>query len=416
MASELTAVGCHVFAAGFMGGVQKVMPVKMNIERHGFGLATAEKAWGIPVHNSHPSEWPRVAADALFANPRCTGFSCVTAGYSEDAHGPYAKQCQDIHDTMEYALGHYPIIIWESVQQAYTVGKPLVDMLAERCVAAGYRVAHLFVNAMTFGNAQNRKRYFFVAYPKDKQFNVSLPKIASHPIAVYDAIWDLRHRDVNELNLHATADYTEDSHLKLTADEKAMVPILYTGADLNGSAPFLFHQMPIKLQNQWKMRASDMPYSMHSISRMAWMCASPTLKNSSGRLIHPWLHRPLTVLELSTIMGWDRIPVGRDPIGQIAKGVVPAVGEWLAQQCVSCLNDTWGGEEWDTAYDHRTASFIGKDTKGQDVKEIDVTDYRGWSFSLERFPEECRQQMHKANVCSATGKLIKPWKDVERVA
>lgn len=420
------AIGCHVFAAGFMAGVKQVMPVEVNLERHGFGLQTSEKRWGIPTINAHPSEWPRVSADVIWGNPRCTGFSVVTSGYGASAHGPEAKQCQDIHDLMNYSLGHYPVIVWESVQQAYTTGKPLLDALAQRCIESGYRVAHLFINAATFGCPQNRKRYFFVAYPKDKQFNVSAPAITPHYATIYDAIWSQRERETREMNLYRDTSYDRDCYVKLTDAERDAVQHIYTGACLNTAAPYVYDMLPKKLQDTWRLRASPMPFSMHTIVRLAWMCQCPTLKNSSGRLLHPWHHRPLTVGELALCMGWHGgfvggdpadpvIPAGPDPVGQIAKGVVPAVGQWIAEQVVECLEDRWGGEDWESRYDQYSGGFVGRDTKDEPVKVIDLTDYRGWFFDHDRFPEECKKQMHRFNVDPSTGKVIRDWRNVVRV-
>lgn len=406
------AVGIHVFAGGFTAGVKDVFDVVGQLEVHGLGVKTTEEVWGVPVHLSRPSDWPDVAADFAFGNPRCTGFSCVTAGYGEHAHGPRAKQCQDILDFMGYSLSRFPVFVWESVQQAYTVGKPLLDELVVQCVDQGYRVAHVFVNARTFGNAQDRKRYFFVAYPKDKQFNVAMPAMYPYYPVLWDVIADKRDSEVNEWH-PATCDYDENSVVKISADEKQCLPHLATGWSLNQAVQYCHEYCPPKFQKIWDDRTSGMPFSMHCVFRTSWLRPCPTLKNSAGRLIHPWHHRPLTIGELAACMGWrGRVPTGPDPVSQIAKGIVPDVGTWIAQQVTACLNDTWGGDEWSTTFDHVTGTFKGEDSRGHVEKVIDVTKYHGHLFDIERYPDEPRAQRHRFNVDPVTGKLIRDWKDM----
>jgi len=115
----MKAVGCHVFAGGFTMGVKRVFDVECQLESHGFGKETCEAVAKVPFVNRPDANWPDVEAQFLYGNPRCTGFSCITSGYDEDTHGPWAKQTEDIHQLCNYAAGRYDIIIWESVQQAF---------------------------------------------------------------------------------------------------------------------------------------------------------------------------------------------------------------------------------------------------------------------------------------------------------
>ena len=138
----------------------------------------------------------------------------------------------------------------------------------------------------------------------------------------------------------------------------------------------------------------------------------PTLTGGCSRLVHPYLHRPLSVLELATIMGWEGcVPIGPNPWGQIAKGVCPAVAEWVAQQCARCLDDEWGGEDWESSFDAKTGQFDGRDTKYADVKVMNFTQYHGRLFDRERYPEECDRQWHRFNV-DEEGRLKRPWKEL----
>lgn len=392
----MRAVGIHVFAGGFSYGVNKVFDVQCQLEKHGFALETAEQTFGIRTING---DWPEIEAEFAYGNPRCTGFSSLTGGYDDSVHGPWAKQCQDVHDLCEYSVGKYDVIIWESVQQAYTTGRPLLDYLRDEVFAPQhYRIAHLFINASSFGNTQSRRRYFFVAYRDDRNFNVSPPSISRYQPVLYDDLWDLRERETREVTAWEDG-YDFDTYTRLGPNEKACVPYLPNGWGLNHFAQFASHKMPPVMRDKWRFRTSDMPFSLHCIKRVQWLRPSPTLYSSCSRLIHPDLDRPITVGEAATIMGWEgRVPVGPVPFAQIAKGVVPQVGTWLAEQAKAYLENAWGDEDWESSYDANLGEWVGSDVHGAREKVIDMTRYAGNLFDIERFDVAARRMSHVMEV------------------
>lgn len=412
----LNAVGCHVFAGGFTVGVQKRMKVDVQLERHGFGLDTARAMCGVDCVE-YP--WPKTHGDLLYGNPRCTGFSTITAGYSPDCHGPYSKQCQDIWDLCLYGIEHkFPVIIWESVQQAFSTGRPLLDKLRdEHFVPAGYRIAHLLLNAASFGNCQQRKRYFFVAYKRENgPFNISPPDIDGHLHSVYDAIWKKRMRQCREgVVWSKDAEYDEDCYARLTPDEKVVVPLLPNGMCLNEFARWQFDDLPQAFKNTWTLRDSNMPFSMHCIGRTQWLRPSPTLHSSASRFIHPTADRPLSIGELATIMGWPQIPVGPNPIGQIAKGIVPAVGTWLAEQVGYHLSGAWGKDDYESSYNAHKCEWIGDGSVGKEEKVFNLTAYcgqKGYDL-MDHDAHEVREcHLHRLNVDFMTRELRRPWDQV----
>lgn len=409
---KYSAVGIHVFAGGFSGGVMHEANVIGQLEAHNFGLETAEKVWGIPCTNSDPKDWPDINADWAYGNPRCTGFSCVTAGYDSSTHGPFSNQCQDIHDLVQYAKEKYKVIVWESVQQAFTVGRPLLDLLRDEMANHGYRTCHLLMCGHMFGNPQCRKRYFCVFYDKSLKFNVSLPDISHYTPTVYDAIWDLRHNEVKPYKMNSL-EYDFNSYVKLGPHELEDIPRLPTGWSTNLQARYDYPNCSQKTREIWRNRTSDMPFSMHCPYRMSWFRQCPTLTSTSVRLIHPWHHRPVTVGELSTFMGWEgRIPIGKYPCAQLAKGVIPAAARWLAQQVHLCLDDNWGGEDWEVKFDRHEGEFKGHDASGQLEKTIDLTYYYGHQFDVTRFDPESRKQFHRFNIDPMTGRLLRNWNDI----
>jgi site-specific DNA-cytosine methylase len=394
----MRSVGIHVFAGGFSHGVQQVADVTDHLEVHGFGLETAKAMCNVNIHNSPAEDWPDVASDFAFGNPRCTGFSTVTAGYDDKIHGPFASCTRDIWEFMNYCTGRYPIFAWESVQQAYSTGRPLINMLVEKVAAQGYRVAHVFVNAASLGNAQRRKRYFFVAYDASKNFNIEVMKLPEYAPSLYDAIWHLRDRQDMTLT-------------RLSTDEIESLPYLPNGWDLNMAAQYNCEKLPEKLQDTWLLRNSGMPFSMHCVKRLNWRNACPTIFSSAGRFIHPEHNRGLSHEELAAIMGLPIVPLGNDPVAQIAKGVCPCVGEWLATQAIHYHNDAWGEEDWEASYQGWCGEWKTAPANGKLEKVFNITSYLQ---TLQRpFTDETLPK-HRFNVDPHTGDLINTWSSVKK--
>lgn len=405
MSTKNKAVGIHVFAGGFTAGVQQASgwEVDTHLESLGFGLDTASKMCGVTCINEPqgPKAWPRIEARMAFANPKCTGFSTITSGYGEDTHGPWAKQTCGIHEVCEYAVAQdFEVAVWESVQQAYTTGRPLIDYLVkEHFAPKNYRVAHLFINAATFGNPQQRKRYFFVAYKDCYKFNVEPPVLDPYYPVLYDALWDIKDLPTEEGDLHTKdAEYHPDCYVWLTPDEKHCVRNLPNGWDVNTLGRYARDLLPETYKFKWDYRTSDLPFSLHSVVRTNWLRPSPTLHSSCQRFIHPLHHRPLTVREICAIMGWPGFPVGPNPAAQVAKGIVPAIGKWLADQATLCLDRAWGDEDFESSFDAKTGTWVGGDSTGRLEKVIDMTQYVGRAFDETRYHPDARRMPHVLDV------------------
>jgi len=389
-----TAVGCHVFAGGFTQGVRKVFNVPAQFELHGLGKDTVE-GMGIDFVNTPNREaWHEALslyknAVFVFGNPRCTAFSTLTGGYDDGRHGPWAKATCDIHDFAWFTVkGQFELGIWESVQQAYTTGRPLLDYLRDNVfVPNGYAIAHLFINAATFGNAQHRKRYFFAAYKRDRPFNIEPPdNLVTEHATVRDIIGRFKqskpkHSDERPLGAKECK-YNGNSYQRLTTDEWAMVPELRQGECLNvlhNYRPDVFEARGADgFADISALAQSKMPFSAHCIRRVEWDRACPTIHGSAGRFLHPELDRPLTVRELALLMGWDKdvLPKGWNPVGQIAKGVCPCAGEWLAKQALLYLDDQWGGENFESSYSDTHGEWQGQwFDETPDEKVFNITQY-----------------------------------------
>jgi hypothetical protein len=198
----------------------------------------------------------------------------------------------------------------------------------------------------------------------------------------------------------------------MSPNDIATIPVLPNGMSHNGLAKFGYHLMTDRDKAKWDNRASEMPFSLHALRRLQWCRPSPTMYSSSFRWVHPELNRPLTVGELTTIMGWPIIPVGLKPIAQMAKGVCPEVGQWLAQQIALSLNGHWGSDDWESSFDDNDAKWVGGDTTGQLEKTFDLTKYCGKMFNEEKYRDAgVLVPKHRLNI-DENGKLVKPWREI----
>lgn len=375
----MKALGVHVFAGGFTMGVRKVVPVVGQLEIHDFGRETVEQRLGLEfINRATWDQWPAMQADMVYGNPRCTGFSTTTSGYPETIHGPFAKCTQDIRDLVAYGLRHrIPVICWESVQQAWSTGKPLVDLLVRECAKEGYRVAHLFINAATFDNAQQRKRYFFLAYRAGKNFNIEAPVLRDRHTTVRDVLeplWDLPTRSYNHNN--SRGDYEPDDWRPPNAEEAATIPHLLWSECFNQFATrggFDDGTVSLHYKRMWDERMSDIPFSLHAPRRLHPDRCMPTISSSASNFVHPEHDRFLTVREVAALMGWplDVTPAGPKPVFQIAKGICPEVGAWLARQALLYHEDAWGKEDFDSTWNRKLQRWEGHDYSSDVIPPVE---------------------------------------------
>lgn len=413
-----TAVGIHVFAGGFTEGVMRhpSFKVRAQLETFDLGKRTVEEKLKVPFIQV-PSktvyvDWPDFTGTLAYGNPRCTAFSCMTSNCTENGHGAFARQTVDILQLSEYAADRFDVVVFESVQQCFTTGRPLLDQIvAEIYAPRGYRIAHILLTAASFGNAQNRKRYFFVAYRDHLKFNIHPPAIEPYYSVLWDAIGHVDPGLATRAFKRDDYDDDPDSYVHLSENEWKIVPKLPNGWNLNTLAEFDYDSLPDAYKLTWDTRMSPIPFSLHCPGRINWFRPSPTLAGTSGRMIHPDAHRPLTVRELSLIMGWKHTPLGPHPVGQIAKGICPEVGTWLAEQVRACVEGDWGNDDWESSYDARACEWVGRDTTGQLEKIFKLTSYAGQLFDMRRYPIKTVQQ-HMFNIDPDTGRKIRPWHEV----
>lgn len=418
----MKAVGVHVFAGAMSAGVKRVMPVTCQLEVHDLGKDTAERVFGVPVLASRYEDWPKALGFCseeqtfCFGNPRCTAFSSLTGGLSRDSHGAFAKQTIDARQFCEYSAGRFDICAWESVQQAYTTGRPFLNEMTERYFwPKGYKVCHVLMNYAAFGNSQLRKRYFYVAYRDHLTFNVDPPAIPSgYHATMWDAIGHWREDPGQPWHPIEGGDCPPDGYVALSEDEIHVLPKLPTGWSLNALAAYNFDALTANQKAIFERRQSNKPFSLHCVRRLAWCTWAPTVHSGVKRWIHPELNRPLTLREVCAIAGWPegKYPVGPEPFEQVAKGICPDAGEWIAQQASKCLRGEWTAD-WSSSYDPDESEWVGRDTAGEREKTFDLTQYYGRGYDLERFPDDIQYSAKLFNV-RGDGRLERPWSEITK--
>lgn len=383
----MIAVATHTFAGGMAIGVRDAgFDVIRAQEPLGFGVQTLEML-GIPALVA-PPPWPRrPKPDLVFGNPRCGGFSALGSNVATaKSRGVGCQQGIDFRQLIDYGVNvaKAPYVVAESVPALPMKFRGFLDdLIREFDIERRYRVAHVFQSAACFGNAQYRKRYFFVLYPKRKIFDVALPNPPAKMVTVKDVIGKFLKRKaypVDGLKKKYPPEYDGDAY-RYMGHREDIYPYLRGGETANHlyhmyGAEF-FKDLPGNFYEKALNARSDVPFGVagaeFSLPRLRWDGPCPTLIGHCSGFIHPIEDRALTIRELAALMGWppNEIPVGSDPGAQLAKGVVPACGKWIAEGVAASMADEW--EEDLSWHVTKTGEVKEAPAKGLFEKIIDVS-------------------------------------------
>lgn len=160
-----------------------------------------------PIEIGPQSTWSPECADFIFGTPPCSGWSNLNTskfrstgrGINSDIHEctwaliKYAATCMGSD-----GLPGPEVIAFESVQQAFTIGRPLMQQYYEylghetfkRSKTANYHLTHVLMSGASVGSASERRRYFWVAHRVP--FGVGLQRRLTGPVTVQERIDDLR--------------------------------------------------------------------------------------------------------------------------------------------------------------------------------------------------------------------------------
>jgi len=410
----MDAIDCQSFAGGFtMGTVQAGFTLVGKRELPGaFGISSCEANrhllgddWESQV--SQWQEWEPRQVPYVFGNPPCSGFSLMSASHFRGIDSP-VNSC--MFAFVEFAARCKPYMtVFESVQQAYTQGRPLMQNLRavmEARTGEEWTLTHVLHNAIAVGGAAIRRRYFMVLH----RIPFGVEPLDPRPMpSLEDAISDLRglklqwtdqpyaHKPSSEwASYHRRQDGLVDGHWTRTNS-----PNIQRARDLtvhadpvrgvewksgmtisqvaqayyakNGTLPDLWekwHPVQKWLDNDWHM-------GFHQLCRWhADRHARVITGGGSQLVLNPWEFRPLTLRECARIQGfpddWRIAPletVSHAPM-LWGKGIPVQCGRWISTWVRESL-EGWPG--WDTGeqigereflidhtnaipYDYRTAA------------------------------------------------------------
>lgn len=387
----MRAIAVHTFAGGMLMGVRQAgFVVNRAYEPLDFGTQTLRESLDVRkvVVVANVGRWkkPALRPELVFGNPRCGGFSGLGSNTAlPGAKGANCRQSIDAEQLCRWGVElRSPFVVLESVQNILNPNnRGFLERMMEDVFGRKYKFAHVKHNAFSFDNPQFRKRYFFVAYRDGLTFNVKKFDVAKKFTTVRDVFSKLPDvPDPPAVYLgRKDARYGPDVRYRLSDDAEGVLKYIPQGQTLNNlhhaRGPKFFDKIGLpNLAERSRRARSDIPFGVANTTlvRLHWDRGCMTLAGSSGLIIHPEYDRSLTVREIAALMGWppDVIPVGQDPAGQIAKGIVPACGRWVAESVAASLNDEWD-DDLETTWDRRKRCFVDTDADGKREKFIDLT-------------------------------------------
>ena len=319
--AKLKALGAYIFAGGFSIGVEQHFDVLAHLENGTYGVATYRlNRPATPVHTS-PASWPieeysKVGVDFVFANPPCALFSSAGASILNGIDNWKTDPRQScIHECFGLLEKFKPtVLVIESVVNAFTRGRELFDTLAAQAHEQGYSVTHVLENACWLGVPQVRKRYFFVAHKKT--LTLHAPNWAPPPT-------------VNEI----LATVKDPGY---TRPVKPGLVKYYEGLNQQNGAnkgirsmwekdnPVETHIMgPSGVMGRPRMMEHRIPYDTPMGAYIGDFC------------IHPTEPRNLGLEEAKALCcfpaDWKFACTPQHAFSELARGVMPPVGEWLAR-------------------------------------------------------------------------------------
>ena len=308
----MKALGIHVFAGSFSIGVQEHADVEAHLEYDGYASETAQSNFDFPVIENK-EDWPEDPkqefgdVDFLFGNPPCAPFSVQAGGSSGGVEDDRIGRIREVVSTADQIRPR--VWAFESVTQAYTKGKDLIDDIEAKAKSMGYNVTHYLHDVNFHGVPQSRKRYLFIAHDMPIDWDLPEPERVGIDDKANEIFDENPDKIIEPLNDDAREAWNE------------MIPELEPGQ---------------RLRELWMSK--DDPDGWKPFQTVRKMrTEGPACAALGGvRFIHPFEDRFLSVRELARFMGYpddyefDGSSTTQDSY-YIAKGVAAPVGEWLAR-------------------------------------------------------------------------------------
>lgn len=365
----MRAIDCQAFAGGFtLGTVKSGFELVHKAEMQGgFGVANCTVNRHLLGHRweaqtCDPTDWEALEAEYVFGNPPCSGFSMLSP-----------RSFRGVNSSINHCMWAFagyvsrvkPLIAaFESVQQAYTEGAPLMRALHEKLIAdtgdESWTLYHVLHNNHSVGGAAVRRRYFWVV--SRIPFGVEYPELDYLP-NLHDAIGDLIEQPIswdNQPYASAPTRWSEqlrsptglvDGHKDVTPDSGSRRAFDL----LPESAPWAegeklrdwarrYYETVGHMPESWgqqraeKFIARDFDgLGFFQESRWKWDRPCKVITGGSpNSVVHPYHYRHYTWREVARIMGypddWVIKPLreSRTLKETWGKGIPVHSGEWLS--------------------------------------------------------------------------------------
>lgn len=356
----MRSIDVYCFAGGFTVGVVQA-GFELVAKREGesaFGAAACTtnrhilgEKWQLEA--SDPRFWTPVSAEAIFANPPCSGFSVrsvhVPPKGTDKKNTPVAEWTNSfrgvdsainscMHEIVEYAAKcpDLQVVTFESVQQAGKQGLPLMRTLRDKLEALTkqqWDLHHVFHNNISCGGNSDRPRYFWVA--SRIPFGV-LPTPTTGVVPRADLVLqtDVLGRDGN--------------HTPNTAEARRIKSLLETGVEWNArecvsqAAKRYVDAHGIKALralDSWDtprlayFEKREFRADQYQPRRWAADAPCPVITGKLQESVHPTAPRVLTLREGARALGypeeWSLEAYKSD--AWLGKGIPVKSGLWIAQ-------------------------------------------------------------------------------------
>ena len=321
----MKAVGSYIFAGGFTLGVEKHFEVLAHLEGDGaYGADSAALNWpDLPIFHG-PKNWPlhlyRDAVDFVYCNPPCAIFSSMgivtTRGKNAWRAAPRVGCWADCFSHLENLRPRAWAL--ESVTNAYTVGRELVDDYTRRALLMGYSVTHLLLDARWCGIPQSRKRFFLICHKPAKltgyQHNWAPPPTVGEALSeVSTPGWVTEHR----------------------ADLTAVLMKTPPGGRLSTYWELEHPGYETNLNAHGKVKGRP------SFQDGRLDASTYTGAYAGDKRYHPTEHRLIGINEAKALCGYpEDFQLAGNPRGWgslLARAVMPPVGAWLASAVKATL-------------------------------------------------------------------------------
>lgn len=366
----IRSISCQSFAGGFdLGAEQAGLSMIHKVEQvGGFGLGNVTGnrhmfSQNFSTQACVPASWEPLHAEVLIGNPPCSGFSPLTVKTFRGMNSP-VNSC--MWAFVDYAARIRPYVaVFESVQQAYSGGRELMQALREKLeyeTGDQWGLYHLKHNAACVGGAAIRRRYFWLV--SRIPFGVEEYPLRAVP-TLMDVIGDLMDLPqtwqaqpyrrmhswwLKEQGMVSSSLLVDGHRNRQSPYTNRAVDLLDedAGMEWNPREPISviarrYYAKHGKLPSSWDATASkliDSDFNMGFNQLTRWNGNAMARVATGGALdhiFHPVLNRPVTHREVARIMGfpddWSVFNIRRISSLHMTwgKGITVQCGRWVGE-------------------------------------------------------------------------------------